>query len=144
MCDSKCLLCAERDTRPNRSSSSQPWPYPANLMIGCYGFAEDGQSIRTDLDNELEDAQWFSREQIAALVGTAKGSFLSNADLRQLDQKAISDQETANALAPSERKPGEGEGGEAKGLTRVPPGTAIAGQLIRLWASGGLESSSKL
>ena len=36
------------------SSSSQPWPYPANIMVGCYGRARDGQTIRLDLDNELE------------------------------------------------------------------------------------------
>lgn len=33
--------------------SSQPWPYPANLMVGCYAFADSSQTIRTDLDNEL-------------------------------------------------------------------------------------------
>jgi NAD+ diphosphatase len=36
------------------SSSSQPWPYPANLMVGCYGRAKPDQTIRLDLDNELE------------------------------------------------------------------------------------------
>lgn len=33
--------------------SSQPWPYPANLMVGCYAYADSSQTIRTDLDNEL-------------------------------------------------------------------------------------------
>jgi len=36
------------------SSSSQPWPYPANLMVGCFGRAKPDQTIRLDLDNELE------------------------------------------------------------------------------------------
>lgn len=33
--------------------SSQPWPYPSSLMVGCYAFADSSQPIRTDLDNEL-------------------------------------------------------------------------------------------
>jgi len=36
-----------------RYQSSQPWPYPANLMVGCYAYADSSQVIRTDLDNEL-------------------------------------------------------------------------------------------
>jgi NAD+ diphosphatase len=31
---------------PVRYGSSQPWPYPANLMVGCYGRAPGGQTIR--------------------------------------------------------------------------------------------------
>jgi NAD+ diphosphatase len=54
-------------------------------------------------------------------------------------------QETANALAPSERTETEGNlAGSGKGLTRVPPDTAIAGQLVRLWAYGGVDLVSKL
>jgi NAD+ diphosphatase len=138
-------------------------------MVGCFGRAKDGQTIRLDLDNELEgaltpnlafqkepglparplmhaDAQWFPRDQIAALVGHPSGSHLSKSDLKQLDNKGISEQETANALAPAERQPGEAppEGAIDEGLTRVPPGTAIAGQLIRVWAAGELELVGKL
>ena len=68
--------------------------------------------------------------------------------LSSADSTAIAkllEQETANALAPSERKPGEGDAeGDKRGLTRVPPETAIAGRLIRLWASGGLDLVSRL
>lgn len=37
-------------------TSSQPWPYPSSLMLGAWGIAKEGSSIRTDLDNELEGA----------------------------------------------------------------------------------------
>ncbi|KAJ5672676.1 hypothetical protein N7507_001803 [Penicillium longicatenatum] len=41
--------------------SSQPWPYPASLMIGAIGYARDKESetISLDHDPELEDARWF-------------------------------------------------------------------------------------
>lgn len=44
--------------------SSQPWPFPSSLMLGYTAHAS-----RTDIhrsDDELEDAQWFSRAQIAS------------------------------------------------------------------------------
>ena len=41
---------------------SQPWPFPASLMIGCRGYA---LSSALDVDkNELEDAKWISREKM--------------------------------------------------------------------------------
>ncbi|WRT68523.1 uncharacterized protein IL334_005500 [Kwoniella shivajii] len=132
---------------PVRYSSSQPWPYPSNLMVGCFGRAEDGQTIRLDLDNELEDAQWFPRSTIQSVIASPTGSTFTKKDYKQLDDKSTSasDAETSAALAPSEKKseelkPKQGE----LGLSRVPPGTAIAGQLIRQWAEGGLDLVSKL
>jgi NAD+ diphosphatase len=44
--------------------SSQPWPFPSSLMIGYMATAAAGSGIRTD--DELEDARWFSRDDIAA------------------------------------------------------------------------------
>jgi NAD+ diphosphatase len=42
--------------------SSQPWPFPASLMLGFYAEALD-ETI--DLDRtELEDARWFTRSEI--------------------------------------------------------------------------------
>ena len=48
--------------------ASQPWPFPASLMIGCHGTAI---STAITLDpNELQDARWVSREEMAqALAG---------------------------------------------------------------------------
>jgi NAD+ diphosphatase len=43
--------------------SSQPWPFPRSLMLGFRAEALSAE-IRLD-DEELEDARWFSRAQIA-------------------------------------------------------------------------------
>jgi NAD+ diphosphatase len=50
--------------------STQPWPYPSSLMIGCYANAVTAD-ITLDMQ-ELSDAQWFTREQITASI-QAKG-----------------------------------------------------------------------
>jgi NAD+ diphosphatase len=42
--------------------SSQPWPFPSNLMIGLIG-----EALGTELDvdyDELEDARWFPIEEV--------------------------------------------------------------------------------
>jgi NAD+ diphosphatase len=50
--------------------STQPWPYPSSLMIGCFARATTTEII---LDgNELSDAKWFSRDQVRAAM--ARGS----------------------------------------------------------------------
>jgi NAD+ diphosphatase len=42
--------------------SSQPWPFPSSLMLG---FMADGDGAEPHThDEELEDARWFSREQV--------------------------------------------------------------------------------
>jgi NAD+ diphosphatase len=46
--------------------ASQPWPFPASLMIGCFAEAE-GRRIEVDRV-ELEDARWFSRDETLALI----------------------------------------------------------------------------
>lgn len=44
--------------------SSQPWPFPASLMLG---FTAQALTDKVELrDQELEDARWFSRAEIAA------------------------------------------------------------------------------
>jgi NAD+ diphosphatase len=42
--------------------SSQPWPFPSSLMLGFTAVAAS-EKIRVDED-ELEDAAWFSREEM--------------------------------------------------------------------------------
>jgi NAD+ diphosphatase len=45
-----------------RYHSSQPWPFPSSLMIGFIA-----EAVSSDIklnDAELEDAQWFTREQL--------------------------------------------------------------------------------
>ena len=49
--------------------ASQPWPFPASLMIGCRGEAIS-EAITIDPE-ELQDALWISREDlVAAFAGT--------------------------------------------------------------------------
>ncbi len=44
--------------------SSQPWPFPSSLMLGFTAHASRTTIQR--MDDELEDARWLTREQIAA------------------------------------------------------------------------------
>jgi NAD+ diphosphatase len=47
--------------------ASQPWPFPTSLMIGCHAEALS-QDIMIDRA-ELDDARWFAREEVAAMLG---------------------------------------------------------------------------
>ncbi|KAI5799183.1 NUDIX hydrolase domain-like protein [Peziza echinospora] len=91
--------------------SSQPWPYPSNLMIGCIAetFPGEGEVVHLGHDQELDDARWFSKEEVMVAV---KG----RGETTGMEYKAV----------------GEVEGEEGKeGLRlRLPPKTAIAHQLI--------------
>jgi NAD+ diphosphatase len=46
--------------------ASQPWPFPTSLMIGCHAQALSKEIV---IDrHELEDARWFDREEVAAML----------------------------------------------------------------------------
>lgn len=52
--------------------SSQPWPFPSSIMLGFSATAEkDDTRLR---DHELEDARWFSREEMES--GVRNGTLL--------------------------------------------------------------------
>lgn len=63
-----------------RYITSQPWPFPASLMLGCHGQAETEAIVIDPL--ELEDARWVSREEMVTVMagqhphlkGSRKGS----------------------------------------------------------------------
>jgi NAD+ diphosphatase len=55
--------------------ASQPWPFPSSLMIGCFAKGS-GTDIVVDTD-ELEDARWFSRPVVAAMLAGAHADGLS-------------------------------------------------------------------
>ncbi|SMR56707.1 unnamed protein product [Zymoseptoria tritici ST99CH_1E4] len=97
--------------------STQPWPYPANLMIGAIGQAIGGEGERIDLGNdpELDDAKWFAFDEVreALRVGTSG-----------LGEDA-------------------GEGYKEGGL-RLPPNTAIANQLMTAVCNGFASGEMKL
>ncbi len=46
--------------------ASQPWPFPMSLMIGCHA-----EAVTTEITidrTELEDARWFSRAEVSAML----------------------------------------------------------------------------
>ncbi len=54
-----------------RYHSSQPWPFPSSLMIGCHAKAVT-MSIQID-EEEMVDVRWFQRtEVLMALQGTSE------------------------------------------------------------------------
>lgn len=54
--------------------ASQPWPFPYSLMIGAHAEALDG-TLTIDR-TELDDARWFSREEVLdALAGADNAAF---------------------------------------------------------------------
>ncbi|EED79916.1 predicted protein [Postia placenta Mad-698-R] len=129
--------------------STQPWPYPASLMVGFYATADSSQPLRKDLDNELEgeitcpilasrivylvaDAQWWTREQVLQVLSNAAGTNLTDKDHSRIseaqEQQEQHDHEalkssTANARA-GEALPKDGkaqvENSSASGLDEVP------------------------
>ncbi len=48
----------------SRYLASQPWPFPGSLMLGFIADAES--DIPQTAQDELEDARWFSREEVEA------------------------------------------------------------------------------
>ena len=56
-----------------RFHSTQPWPFPHSLMIGCIAYAE---TTELNIDhNEIQDARWFPRTEVAEmLAGTHKAN----------------------------------------------------------------------
>ena len=55
--------------------ASQPWPFPSSLMIGCFAQASDTEIVVDTA--ELEDARWFSRQEVAAMLAGTHASGLS-------------------------------------------------------------------
>jgi NAD+ diphosphatase len=45
-----------------RFLASQPWPFPASLMLGCWAEALSEEIV---IDPEIEDARWVSRAEMA-------------------------------------------------------------------------------
>ena len=90
--------------------STQPWPYPANLMIGAIAqvATPEDENIKLDNDPELETARWFSIDEIKEAL--------------EFGTSGLGD------AAPD---------GYKEGNLRLPPQTAIANQLISAVVRGG-------
>lgn len=55
---------------------SQPWPFPSSLMMACVAPVQD--DVITLDTNELEDARWVSRGEVAAaMAGDAAAPFIA-------------------------------------------------------------------
>jgi NAD+ diphosphatase len=91
-----------------RYHSSQPWPYPSSLMIGCLAEATS-REVKID-PTEIEDARWFDRATVREAI----------------------DRVTRAAADPF-TKPGSVAGVGPSGLV-VPTPMAIAHQLLRWWS----------
>jgi len=46
--------------------ASQPWPFPSSIMIGCHAEALS-DTVVVDRE-ELEDARWFERDELSAML----------------------------------------------------------------------------
>ena len=60
-----------------RYHSSQSWPFPFQLMLGCYAVASPlGLTVTVD-PHEMNDVQWFSKETVKkAISGDPSVPFL--------------------------------------------------------------------
>jgi NAD+ diphosphatase len=54
----------------SRYLASQPWPFPSSLMLG---FAADAAADEPVIGDELEDARWFTRDDIGAALRGESG-----------------------------------------------------------------------
>ena len=50
--------------------ASQPWPFPASLMLGFTACWDTG--LISMKDNELQDARWYSRDELAEWIPNGK------------------------------------------------------------------------
>ncbi|KDQ08471.1 hypothetical protein BOTBODRAFT_37911 [Botryobasidium botryosum FD-172 SS1] len=87
--------------------SCQPWPYPSTLMTGFFASADSTKPINLNLDHELEDAKWFTREEVLKVLAHPNGVGFA-------------------PLNPKLEYP----------TFRIPPQSAIAGVMISQWARG--------
>ena len=58
--------------RDVRYIASQPWPFPSQLMLGCIGYA-GSLDLRID-KTEIEDARWFTRDEVAEAIAAGAES----------------------------------------------------------------------
>jgi len=126
--------------------SGQPWPFPANLMVGFYARADSTKPIRTDLDNELVDARWFTREEVRSVLEHTTGTRFDKSDYKKmneitegqsnLEQKAQVDSAKQEPTPVESKTTPKQPSYNDEVPFRVPGITAIAGVLIRDWVDG--------
>jgi NAD+ diphosphatase len=87
--------------------SSQPWPFPASLMLGFSAPWRAGEPVRQE--DEIEDVRWFTRDEVAAAAASDEGWEAA----------------AGGAVSPADPSP-----------LRLPPRHAIARRLIDGWLEG--------
>lgn len=97
--------------------STQPWPYPANLMIGAVAQATGGKGEEIVLkhDPELEDAKWVSVAEVSEALEVGVSGL--------------------GEAAPE---------GYKEGGLRLPPRTAIANRLLTAVVEGFVGTAPKM
>lgn len=115
--------------------SSQPWPFPGSLMIGCLATASEDVSIRLDLDNELEHAAFYDFATVKAALESANKTGLSRHEVNQIQSasdKAEEKKEDSKAAA------------QDFAQIRLPPKTAIATTIVSAWVEQRERDLAKL
>ncbi|KAI0759863.1 NUDIX hydrolase domain-like protein [Trametes elegans] len=132
-----------------RYHSTQPWPFPANVMAGFYATANSSQPLRTDLDNELEEARWYAREEVLAVLNHGDAAQVARRDHRDLaaafadsnaNQQSSAMATTTNASAQGAAAVGEHAAADDAPPFKIPPMNALAGVLISRWAYAQLDT----
>jgi NAD+ diphosphatase len=77
--------------------SSQPWPFPSSLMLGFTAHARTTEIIR--MDDELEDARWWTREEIA-------GGAVALPITHSISFRLVEDWYDSGAVRPLREEPG--------------------------------------
>ncbi|KAF8663641.1 hypothetical protein AX16_000908 [Volvariella volvacea WC 439] len=109
--------------------------YPANLMVGYYCTANSQARVRTDLDNELVDAKWYTKE-IQAVLAHSGGAVITKREnpwfeAGKDDHVNEKEQAAPSATIITTTSPNQDDSQPA---FRVPPRTAVGGVLISDWA----------
>jgi NAD+ diphosphatase len=104
-----------------RYRSSQPWPFPASLMLGFVARHAGGEPSARD--GELEDVRWFGRAEVDAMRAGRSERFLPPRDA--IARRLVDEWLDAPAAAPAVT-PVEGR----YALVRLPPGAPLPA-----WAS---------
>ncbi|KAF8313642.1 hypothetical protein DL93DRAFT_2156137 [Clavulina sp. PMI_390] len=128
-----------------RYHSCQPWPFPANLMIGCFAIADSSQKIRTDLDNELEDVRWFTRDEATHTSSRCSRvviHMISNASgpgKKDPPSQGTSTREDTAQTHPNSKSDHSSSNKDRAVTLRVPGKQIIGGVLIEKWAHRQLD-----
>ena len=127
--------------------STQPWPYPANLMIGCVaqavgaapGSADSGSVPGDGEKNGGGDGENVDARGNRGTKGTPEEIMLKH-DPELEDAKWVPLEEVREALRVGTHNLLEGGGmgeGYREGALRLPPRTAIANQLLEAVVNAG-------